>query len=167
EKRHIEALEGVGGIAAEAGIIASDGYAVHRSLLADHGHAYDPVIRMRIEAGAQHPAWRYADGRLELERRARRYESELSEFNAMVCPTTPMLPPQVAALARTEDYLALNRRSFAYTEVANRLGKPSITLPLAGESARGVGLMMTGKARRDTELLQIAAAMEAALLSDG
>ena len=153
EQRHIEALDELGTIAADAGMIASDAYAVHRSLMAEFGHAYDPLIRMRIEAGSQHPAWRYAEARHELDRRATCYESETSEFDAVVCPTTPILPPEVSDLARTEDYLALNRRSFAYTEVANRLGKPSISLPLGFNSAKGIGLLLTGKVHRDTELL--------------
>lgn len=156
-------LDGLGRIAADAGMIAAEAYSVHYELLDTAGDRYDPLIRERIEAGKNGPAWRYAAARDALARRAVLYAAELEGYDAVVCPTTPMLPPTLEQLADRETYLAQNKRSFAYTELANRLGVPSISVPINQSGAAGVGLLLTGKSHLDTDLFYVATALDAAL----
>lgn len=165
-RREIPALADVGAIAAEGGLIAADAYALHRDLLARRGDHYEPLVRRRIEAGAQVPAWKYGEARRALALRSVQYEVALQGFDAMLTPTSPIFPPRLSALQDEGRYLALNKKSFAFTEVANRLGKPSISVPLGNLSGKPAALLLTGKAGQDEPLLGVASLLEQILNSD-
>src|SRR5690606_33071223 len=58
QRSEVAALEGLGALVADAGMISAEAYGVHRSLLASSSELYDPLVRSRIELGATVPAWR-------------------------------------------------------------------------------------------------------------
>lgn len=165
-RRDISSISGVGAIAADGGIIAADAYALHRDLLAQYGDDYDPLVRRRIEAGALAPAWKYGEAQRALAERSAQFETELQGFDAVLTPTSPIFPPRLSDLRDEERYLALNKKSFAFTELANRLGKPSISLPLGSVSSKPTALLLTGKAGHDASLLALASLLERILGTD-
>ncbi|GAB3341084.1 amidase [Bordetella tumulicola] len=162
-RREVAAIADVGAISAEGGLIAADAYALHRDLLVLYGDHYEPLVRRRIEAGAQVPAWKYGEAQRVLALRAMQYEAALQEFDAMLTPTSPIFPPRLSTLQDEGQYLALNKKSFAFTEIANRLGKPSISIPLGDLSDRPAALLLTGKAGQDASLLGVASLLERTL----
>ena len=121
------------------------------------------MVRSRIEAGARVPAYEYVRALRGLDALSDRYEEELEGFDAVLTPTCPMFPPLLDDLSDEEVYLRTNKRSFVYTEIANRLNKPSISLPLGLRAAGPAGMLLTGRRRGEDALLELAARIEALL----
>ncbi len=149
-----------GRLAAEGGIIAADAFSLHEQWLVDRGTDYDPLVKRRIEAGAQVLAYRYTRAQHRLNALSDLYEEELGEFDALLTPTCPMIPPVPADLSDQSVYLRTNKHSFVFTEIANRLNKPSISLPLKLPATRPVGILLTGRRNGDDALLGLAAQIE-------
>lgn len=149
-----------GEIAGEGGMIAAEAYAIHEHYLERYGDGYDPLIRSRIEQGRLVAAHDYVRARWQLEGLAADYEKALTGFDALLTPTSPIYPPSVAALRDQAQYLETNRKSFAYTEIANRFGLPSVSLPGLTPGIPA-GVLMTGRHGRGRSLLQMASALEA------
>jgi len=82
-------------------------------------------------------------------------------FDAVLLPTSAILPPDAARLLSDSAYFtAENLLALRNTRIANLMGISAITLP-TGHPMCGLSLM--GKARGEENLLRIAAAAEAAL----
>lgn len=152
-----------GKVAREGGIIAAEAYALHAGRLAAKASAYDPRVGPRMLLGAQVPAHAYALAQQRLLALGRQYEDELGGADAVLTPTVPMLPPSLAELRDDSTYLSKNARAFSLTEFANRLDLPSISLPGDLNARQAVGLLVTGRTRRDRGLLQMARAIECVL----
>src|SRR3546814_11086601 len=104
-----------------------------------------------MAAGALAAAWKYGEAQRALVERSAQFETELQGFDAVLTPTSPIFPPRLSDLRDEERYLALNKKSFAFTELANRLGKPSISLPLGSVSSKPTALLLTGTAGHRSE----------------
>lgn len=163
ERRSLPALRKLGAITGEAGMIAAEAYSLHRALLAQYAAQYEPLVRRRIQAGARVPAYRYASAMWALRERAKHYEMEMAGYAALLTPTSPILPPLLHSLADEDCYLETNQRSFVYTEIANRLHAPSISLPSDGAGDSPVGLLLTGRSHHDADLLEVARTVETIL----
>jgi amidase len=115
---------------------------------------------------------------LELEQAAatanslgRRWGSFLEEHDLFVCPTTPTTAPESGVPNQADErfetaaaWIDAVFGSGAFTPIANVTGQPSISLPL-GEASDGmpIGTMLTAQTLREDLLLQVSAALEAAL----
>jgi len=88
-----------------------------------------------------------------------RYDEAVAEFDAVITPTVPILPPRVADLQTTDAYLAMNTEVLRLTEIANRLDLPSVTMPCNASDRRPIGVMLTGSRAQDDQLLDIAVAV--------
>ncbi len=152
-------LRQAGAICGEGRLIAAEAYAIHEHYLQHYGARYDPLIRQRIEQGRYVAAHEYVRARWQLERLALDYEKALEGFDALLTPTSPIYPPPLAALRDQEHYLKTNQQSFAYTEIANRFGLPSISVP---GLTRGVpvGTLMTARHGQGRALLRMASTLE-------
>ncbi len=145
-------------LAARAGsVIAVEAYDWHRDLIAEKSDEYDDRIAPRIQHGATVLAADYAAALRTIADCRRRYDAALDGVDAIVTPTVPILPPGVADVQRTEDYLAMNTEVLRLTEIANRLDLPSVTMP--GDRAP-IGLMLTGRRGADAALLDLAVLVE-------
>jgi aspartyl-tRNA(Asn)/glutamyl-tRNA(Gln) amidotransferase subunit A len=93
---------------AKGGFAASEAYAWHRALLAEKGAGYDPRIRVRIERGERMTATEY----LELVAARRRliagFDVSTREFDALIMPTVPIVPPRIADLDDEREYNRIN-----------------------------------------------------------
>lgn len=146
-------------------INAVEAYLVHKDLLPDYGQDYEPLIRRRIEAGQHVPAHVYAHALFALAQRRRDYAQLMPPYDAVLTPSVSIRPPRVAALADEARYLALNQQVCTFTEYANALGVPSVTVPI--EPAAPLGMLLTGKAGHDEALLHLACLFEQALRDPG
>lgn len=137
-------------IASEGRIIAAEAYHVHRDRIERSFDLYDPLVGGRILRCREVPAHDYIAAKAGLARHREQFEVEIAGFDGFLLPTTPMEAPRLADLADPEHYLATNARALSLTEFANRLGLPSISMPLGPLMT---GVMLTGLRGRDADLL--------------
>lgn len=87
----------------------------------------------------------------------------LNEFDALVMPTVPIIPPPLAAFANDADYARLNALVLRNPSLANFLDRCPISLPIHQPGEPPVGLMLIGPHDEDERLLSVAHAIERAL----
>jgi aspartyl-tRNA(Asn)/glutamyl-tRNA(Gln) amidotransferase subunit A len=145
------------------GFAASEAYAWHRPLLALKAAAYDPRIRPRIERGAKQSAADYLDLVAARRRIIAEFDAATRGFDALVLPTTPIVPPRIADLADETEYNQRNLLILRNTSQGNFLDRCAISLPCHRAGEPPVGLMLMGETMGDARLFAIAAAVEAAL----
>jgi aspartyl-tRNA(Asn)/glutamyl-tRNA(Gln) amidotransferase subunit A len=142
------------------GLTAAESFFVHRQSLVDHGDQYDPRVRSRIERGAALSAADY----LELLRRRRERKAQadewLRDYDGLLSPTVPVVPPRMEELASDEQYARLNLLILRNPTVANLLDLCAITLPNHGPDELPGGLMLIGRNGTDEALLRQAQAIE-------
>jgi len=142
------------------GFTAAESYFVHRQSLADHGAQFDPRVRSRIERGAAITAADY----LELCRRRQQRKQEadewLQDYDALLAPTVPVVPPRFEELTADEEYARLNLLILRNPTVANMLDLCAITLPNHKPGYLPGGLMLIGRNGTDDNLLRLAQAVE-------
>ena len=145
---------------AKGGLAPVEAYAWHRTLLAEQGNGYDQQVRKRIERGAA------MTGAELIALQAARVEicasmdAMTAPFDAVVMPTTPILPPRIDALDGEADYVRINSLVLRNTSLANFLDRCSISLPANRPGEAPVGLMLMGETGGDARLFAIAAAIE-------
>jgi aspartyl-tRNA(Asn)/glutamyl-tRNA(Gln) amidotransferase subunit A len=153
----------VGVMNTKGGFAAAESYAWHRYLIASHGDVYDPRVSMRILRGESISAADYIDlmgARRPLIARA---AARLAPYDALVMPTTANTPPVIADLADDKAFAAANLRSLRNCTLINMIDGCAISLPCHREGEVPVGLMLASSGGADRSILELAAAMEAAI----
>jgi aspartyl-tRNA(Asn)/glutamyl-tRNA(Gln) amidotransferase subunit A len=148
---------------AKGGFAASEAYAWHRVLLAEKGDAYDPRIRVRIARGAQMSAADYLDVAAARGRLVASFDARTREFDSVVMPTAPIVPPRVADLDDEREYNRINMLVLRNTALGNFLDRCAISLPCHRAGEAPAGLMLMGETLGDARLFSIAAGVEASL----
>ncbi|PLP97016.1 amidase [Cupriavidus pauculus] len=154
-------LAELAGLNAAGGFSAPEAFSHHRALLATHRDRYDPRVLSRIERGAAMSAADYiALHRARLDWIAR-MEARLAPFDAVVCPTVPMVAPPIAPLV-TDDalFFRTNGLLLRNTSAFNFLDGCSVSLPCQAPDELPVGLMLSHGPMRDAHLLGTALALE-------
>ncbi len=148
---------------AAGGFAASEAFAWHRELIAQHGARYDPRILKRILRGERMGAADYIA--LLAARRAMiaAVAARTEPFDAVLCPTVPLVPPPVAAVEDEAEYGRINLLLLRNPSIANFLDRCAISIPCHAPGDAPVGLMLMGERCADAKLLALAAACEAAL----
>jgi aspartyl-tRNA(Asn)/glutamyl-tRNA(Gln) amidotransferase subunit A len=118
---------------------------------------------MRIERGAKPSAADYIDLLAARSRIIAEFDAATRGFDALVLPTTPVVPPRIADLEAEADYGRTNLLVLRNTLPANFLDRCAISLPCHRPGEPPVGLMLMGETMGDARLFAIAAAVEAAL----
>ncbi|MGI9025016.1 MAG: amidase, partial [Burkholderiaceae bacterium] len=146
------------------GFAPAEAWAVHRARLVSSRDRYDPRVASRIERGQTVSAADYLD---LIDQRAEwiaRVEARLADFDALVCPTVPMVAPEMqplidddAAFFRTNALLLRN------PSLINLLDGCSFSLPCQRAGQLPVGLMLSSTRGRDAPLARAALAVEAIL----
>jgi aspartyl-tRNA(Asn)/glutamyl-tRNA(Gln) amidotransferase subunit A len=160
---HFPAFDEVPAVNAKGGFAASEAYAWHRALLAEKGAGYDPRIRARIERGERMTATDYLELVAARQRLIAGFDASTREFDALVMPTVPIVPPRIADLDDEREYNRINLHILRNTALGNFFDRCSISLPCHREDEPPVGLMLVGETLADARLFSIAAAIEAAL----
>lgn len=154
-------LAELAGLNAAGGFSAPEAFSYHRALLATHRDRYDPRVLSRIERGAAMSAADYiALHRARLDWIAR-MEARLAPFDAVVCPTVPMVAPPIAPLVADDAlFFRTNALLLRNTSVFNFLDGCSVSLPCQAPDELPVGLMLSHGPMRDAHLLGTALALE-------
>jgi aspartyl-tRNA(Asn)/glutamyl-tRNA(Gln) amidotransferase subunit A len=141
-----------------------ESWAIHADRLATHGDDYDPFVRRRIELGQGVLPTDYAKMLEARTRLVRAMDQQLSELDALVLPTTPIVAPTIAEVSTPDGFNARNRLLLRNTGIANFFDLCAISLPLPS-SGLSTGLMLIARGRHDRRLFAMAAAVERLLAS--
>jgi len=162
ERRALPELLDVRDTYACGGIPAAEAYAWHRPLLEQYRDRYDPRVANRILKGRdlsdQHVRELY-EARAALMTAV---ERSTNDVDALVLPTTPIVPPPLSAFEDDADYVRLNALVLRNPCLANFLDRCSISLPIQRRGEAPVGLMLFGRRDGDERLFAIAQAIESA-----
>jgi aspartyl-tRNA(Asn)/glutamyl-tRNA(Gln) amidotransferase subunit A len=82
------------------------------------------------------------------------------EFDALVMPTVPIVPPRIAELDDEREYNRINLHILRNTALGNFFDRCSISLPCHREGEPPVGLMLVGGTLGDATLFRISASVE-------
>ncbi len=146
-------------------LVAIEAYAWHRKLLADHAAEYDPRVLARLLRAESASAADYID---LCEARAAMIDEARTtlwqRFDAILCPTVPVLPPRIAELEQDDDlFTRTNALILRNPTTFNFLDACGLSLPCHRRGEAPVGLMLAGAPHADDTLLSIGRAVEAVL----
>jgi aspartyl-tRNA(Asn)/glutamyl-tRNA(Gln) amidotransferase subunit A len=142
-------------------LYAAESYGWWRDLVEAHPEKMFPQILERVRGGKTVSGPDFVAGWNILRQIRKEYAAETAQFDAVIMPTAPLLPPDAARLL-TDDayYKSENLLALRNTRVANLLDVCSITLPTGVASC---GIMFNGQTGDEAGLLRLAAAAARAL----
>lgn len=143
---------------------AAEAYAYHADFIAKSPQLYQPETLARLRTGADIGTTAYIQARRQLDSTRRSIGQVFRTVDAIVTPTSPILPPAITEFSRdrngSADFLVRNIQN---TSPFNVYGWPTISIP-CGFAASGlpIGLQISGPPGRDALVLQVAHAYEQA-----
>ena len=118
-------------------------------------------ILERFRSGAAIPARDYIAGWRRLMELRSIWAQKTAGFDAVLLPTSPILPPNAARLMSDGDYfVAENLLALRNTRIGNLMDTCALTLPTSQPSC---GISLMGEAGQDDRLLRLGCAAERAL----
>lgn len=119
-------------------------------------------ILERFRSGAQILAADYVDAWQGLEFLRKEWSARVAGYDGVLCPTTPIMPPNLRRLQTDHDYyIRENLLALRNTRIGNLFGLSAISLPTGIPSC---GLMILGQPFGEARLLRAAAAVERRLI---
>ena len=168
EQLPLRELAEVAQINAPGGLSATEAWATHRQDMQTQRERFDPRVAARVALGDGISA---ADYIIVLQRRRDwigRMQAQLAGFDALICPTVPLLAPPMAELAASDDaFFKANGLLLRNTFAINFLDGCAFTLPCHAPGELPVGLMLSACGGQDAALAAVALAVEAVLASQG
>lgn len=155
-----ELTEDLPALAHKGGFSAAEAYAWHEGFIAAGAKDYDPRVLARIMRGAEQSA---ADYIRLLQARAgfiARMQSRMAAFDALLLPTSPIVAPRLAEVARDEDFTRINLLALRNNAVVNLMDGCALSLPIHRRGEAPVGLMLAASPGHDQRLMTIGAAVE-------
>jgi aspartyl-tRNA(Asn)/glutamyl-tRNA(Gln) amidotransferase subunit A len=165
ERQAFEPFKLIPAMLEKGGLSAAESWHWHKDVLAKKRNMYDPRVAARIERGGEQSAAEYLDLLATRRRAIAAYARAMVDCDAILSPTTPMVPPRLADVARDEDYTRLNMASLRNPLMINILDGCSLALPMMAPGAPPTSLMVSGAAMADRRILGIAKAIESLLQS--
>ncbi|AWB47157.1 amidase [Gemmobacter aquarius] len=145
-----------------AGILfATEAYGIWRDTIEAAPAKMFPRILERFRSGDSVSAPEYVAGWRRLEQLRRIYADRVAGYDAVLVPTSPILPPNAERLMQDNDYYVTeNLLALRNTRIGNLMGLCALTLPTI-EPSCGVCLMAPPMA--EERLLRLGCAAEKAL----
>lgn len=142
-------------------LYAAEAYGLWRDVIeADPDAMFDRILE-RFRSGRAYSGPDYVAAWATLEATRMAWDAATAGFDAVLCPTAPILPPDAARLLSDDDYYVTeNLLSLRNTRIGNLMGLCALTLPTGVPSC---GLMMMAPPDTEEALLRLGAAAEAAL----
>ena len=148
-------------INAKGGFAAAESYTWHRRLLSEKGDQYDPLVRVRMERGANQSASDYLELCQARHDFIRRVTAICAPFDALLLPTVPRIAPTFAEVETEDDYSRMNLLMLRNPAVINFIDGCAVSVPCHAPGSAPVGLMVAGLCDTDARLLAIGQAVEA------
>ncbi|MCT2540926.1 amidase [Sedimentimonas flavescens] len=142
-------------------LFAPEAYGIWKDVIEAAPAKMYPLILERFRSGAAALAANYIAAWEALDAYRAAYLAETAEYDAVLVPTAPILPPDAKRLLTDPAYFAAeNLLALRNTRIGNIFGLCALTLP-TGEPMCGISLMAAPMA--EERLLRLGAAAEAAL----
>lgn len=155
------ALGDIAALSMPGGFSPIESYAAHQARLERGAHHIDARVVARMMLGKGILAKDY----LELHNRRHAWitsaEKTLYGFDAMLCPTVPMVAPLIEPLLNDDEaFFKVNRLLLRNPAAINYMDGCAWSLPCHDPGELPVGLMVSGLAGHDAHLAQVALALE-------
>jgi aspartyl-tRNA(Asn)/glutamyl-tRNA(Gln) amidotransferase subunit A len=144
----------------KATFAVAESYSIHREWLTMRAADYDPFVRSRIEGGRTLSAADYMTMLRDRTALVRAMDARLSDLDALILPTTPIVAPTIAEVSSSEGFTAKNALVLRNPAIANFFDLCAISLPLPRAGGLPVGLMLVARNGHDRRLFRVAAAVE-------
>ncbi|MGQ0539490.1 MAG: amidase [Gemmatimonadaceae bacterium] len=145
------------------GISMAEAYRFHQALLDRAESGYDPIVALRLRAGAAISPADYAELQRARADAIAAAASGTRDFDAVLMPTCPMTAPPIALVQDLEVWQAVHRRLLYPNAIANFLDRCALTLPLQPPGEPPVGMTIMGEHMADRKVLALGIAIEATL----
>ena len=158
------ALGEIATLNAPGGFSPVEAYAAHRHRLVADGARFDQRVAQRMALGQGVSAADYLTMIDQRQTWIDRSNHALQAFDAVICPTVPMVAPAIdITCASDAAFFAANRLLLRNTFAINYWDGCAISLPCQAPGDLPVGLMLSLANGHDGELLGVAKAIETAL----
>ncbi|MGR3501924.1 amidase [Pseudaestuariivita sp.] len=148
-------------LALSAILYTSEAYGTWKDVIEAAPDKMFPEILARFRAGKAFMAADYIAAVQALDRYRADYMAATAEFDAVLVPTAPILPPNLERLKTDHDYYVTeNLLALRNTRIGNLMGLAVLQLPM-GVPSCGISLM--GAPMSEERLLRLGAAAERAL----
>lgn len=158
---HIEILDLHAAFAMAGPLFCADAYGWWKDRVEAAPEKMFPQILERVRAGRDVLAADYVAHWIKLREIREIYGRATAGFDAVICPTAPILPPNLARLNSDPDYYRVeNLLALRNTRIGNLMGLASLTIPTPTPSC---GIMLNGPARSEEKLLRLGIGVATAL----
>jgi len=156
-----QALGDIAALSLPGGFSPIESYAAHHARLERGADRMDPRVVARMMLGKGISAQDY----LELHNRRHAWiaaaEETLQGFDAMLCPTVPVVAPLMEPLLKDDDaFFKVNRLLLRNPSAINYMDGCSWSLPCHASGELPVGLMVSSVAGQDPHLARVALGLE-------
>ncbi|MEM9740907.1 MAG: amidase family protein, partial [Pseudomonadota bacterium] len=142
-------------------LFATEAYAQWQAEIEANPEAMFPEILNRFRSGKDTLARDFLAAWAKLESIQKVWAEKTAGFDAVILPTSPILPPNLERLMTdSEYYVTENLLALRNTRIGNLMGVAGLTLPTGIPSA---GIMFLSAPHSEERLLRLGAAAEAAL----
>ena len=145
------------------GFAPAEAYAIHRERLKRRAKDVDANVFARISRGETISAADYVDMSQMRRHLIAAMDARMSDFDALVLPTCPIVAPRIDEVATVEAFGPKNMLILRNTSVGNFFDLCAVSLPMPRGNGLATGLMLFGRNGHDARLFRIAAAVEKAL----
>lgn len=140
-------------------LFTAEAWAEWGETIEEKGHLMYGPVRERFRMGASVTAAEFIRGWRRLRALRESYLARTAGYDAVIMPTSPILPPDREALLADEDYFTReNLMALRNTRIGNLLGVCSLTLPTATPCC---GFNLMGRPFEEGAILRLGAAIEA------
>jgi len=148
-------------MALTAPLYTGEAYGLWREVIeANPDLMYDQILE-RFRAGATFSGPDYVAAWVELKSHRLAWDHATAQYDAVLCPTSPILPPNLERLYNDHGYyITENLLSLRNTRIGNLMGLCGLSLPTDVPSC---GLQILAAPNTEAALLRIGAAAELAL----
>ncbi len=148
-------------MALSAILFTTEAYGLWKDVIEAAPDRMFPEILERFRSGRNHAGADYVAAWAKLEHLRRVWEQAVAPFDGVLCPTAPILPPNVARLQLDHEYyVKSNILALRNTRIGNMMGVSALSLPTGVASC---GVQILGKRDGEAALLRVGAAIETAL----
>jgi len=142
-------------------LFTSEAYGLWRDVIEAAPDLMFPAILDRFRAGGDALAADYVAAWAKLEQIRMIWDQATFGFDAVLCPTSPILPPNMQRLLQDDAYyVRANLLTLRNTRIGNLMGLCALSLPTGTPSC---GLQVLGQHDCEEALLRVGAAIEKAL----
>ncbi|MBA83541.1 amidase [Thalassobius sp. S69A] len=157
----IEAPEVAQAMALAGPLFPTEAYGQWRDVIEANPDLMFDRILDRFRGGAQFSAPEYVQAWEQLTQLRLTWYARVQGFDAVLCPSSPVLPPNVDRLLSDDDYyVSENLLALQNTRVGNLMGNCGVTLPTGVPSC---GVIFNGLPLQEERLLRLAAAADPVL----